>query len=147
VYDLFADAKRAKEFNEFCVECVDVARLDPSTKVSWSATKNFGPFKPRDFVTLCHYTKLPGGARVIVNRATRHASRPVTAKYRRGEVVLAANLVEAAPGGRTRLTLVTQVNPKGAIDSSVGAKIANALVVRSPGAFFDAIERAAQRGR
>ena len=42
------------------------------------------------------------------------------------------------------LTLLTQVNPKGAIDSAVGAKITNAIVARSPGAFFDAIEAAAR---
>jgi len=146
VYDLLAEARRAGEYNEFCVECVDVARLDKHTKVSWSATKPFGPFKPRDFVTLCHFCKFPGGARCVVNRATTFAGRPPTTKYRRGEVVLAATVIEAAAGGKTRLTLLTQVNPRGAIDSSVGAKIANALVVRSPRDYFEAVEKAAQKG-
>ena len=141
VYALFADAKRAKEFNEFCDECVDVARLDDQTKVSWSATKNFGPFRPRDFVTLCHFTKMKGGARCVVNRATTHPLRPVTEKYARGAILLAANVVEPAPHGRTLLTLLTQIDP--CIDSAVGTKMNNALVVRSPGAFFTAVEKAA----
>lgn len=145
VYALFADAKRAKEFNEFCEECVDVATLDGRTKVSWSATKKIGPFKARDFVTLCHFADLPGGGRIVVNRAFKHASRPATAAYERGEVVLAANIVRAAGGGsRTELTLLTQINPRGAIDSGLGAAISNKLVARSPVAFFDAIERAAR---
>ena len=144
VYALFADTRRAKEFNEYCVECEDIDRYDEATKVSWSATKPFGPFKPRDFVTLCHFTKLKSGARCIVNRPCVHAARPEVAKYRRAEVVLAANIVEPTSDGRTRLTLLTQVNPKGAIDSAVGAKITNAIVARSPGAFFDAIEAAAR---
>lgn len=147
VYALFADAARAREFNEFCVECVDVATLDAATKISWSRTKAFGPFKPRDFVTLCHFAPLPGGARGIFNRAATHASKPPRPDYERGEVVLAANVVEAAAGGRTRLTLLTQINPRGAIDSGVGAAISNALVARSPVAFFDAIEKAATATR
>ena len=61
-------------------------------------------------------------------------------------MVLAATVIEAAAGGKTRLTLLTQVNPRGAIDSSVGAKIANALVVRSPRDYFEAVEKAAQKG-
>ena len=145
VYALFADAARAKDFNEYCVECEDIDRWDATTKVSWSATKPFGPFKPRDFVTLCHFTTLRSGARCVVNRAVTHASRPEVKQYRRAEVVLAANVVAARKDGRTDLTLLTQVNPKGAIDSAVGAKITNAIVARSPGAFFDAIEQAARR--
>lgn len=145
VYELFRDAKRAKDFNEFCDECEDVQRLDDQTKVSWSATKAFGPFKARDFVTLCHFTKVKSGARCIVNRATTHPLRPVTDAYARGEIILAANVVEDAGGGRTRLTLLTQIDP--AIDSAVGTKMNNALVVRSPGAFFQAVERAARGPR
>ena len=145
VYTLFADAKRAKDFNEFCDECEDVQRLDDQTKVSWSATKAFGPFKARDFVTLCHFTKMKSGARCIVNRATSHPLKPVTDAYARGEIILAANVVEDAGGGRTRLTLLTQIDP--AIDSAVGTKMNNALVVRSPGAFFQAVERAARGPR
>ena len=80
-----------------------------------------------------------------MNRAFKHASRPVTAAYERGEVVLAANIVRAAGGGsKTELTLLTQINPRGAIDSGLGAAISNKLVARSPVAFFDAIERAAR---
>ena len=80
-------------------EAAYVATLDGRTKVSWSATKKIGPFKARDFVTLCHFADLPGGGRIVVNRAFKHASRPATAAYERGEVVLAANIVRAAGGG------------------------------------------------
>ena len=92
-------------------------------------------------MTLCHFTKMKGGARCVVNRATTHPLRPVTEKYARGAILLAANVVEPAPNGRTRLTLLTQIDP--AIDSKVGTKMNNALVVRSPGAFFTAVEKAA----
>lgn len=144
VYELFAEARRAKEFNEFCEECVDVDRLSHDTKVSWSATKPFGLFQPRDFVTLCHYSTLADGSRVIVNRAATHDSKPVNPKrYQRAEILLAANIIRPHGKRKTHLTLVTHINPKGAIDNSIAASISNQIVKKSPVAFFQAIEKAA----
>ena len=149
VYELFAEAKRAKDFNEYCEQCVDIDRLSHDTKISWSVTKSFasGFFKPRDFVTLCHYADLKDGSRCIVNRATTHRAKPIHAKYQRAEVVLAANIVKPHGRGRTHLTLLTEINPGGAIDNRLGATIANQIVKRSPLAFFDAVETAANKVR
>mmetsp|Transcript_921 Transcript_921/g.3128 ORF Transcript_921/g.3128 Transcript_921/m.3128 type:complete len:308 (+) Transcript_921:30-953(+) len=144
VYELFRDSAKAKDFNEYCDECVDVGRLDANVKVSWSATKKIGVFKPRDFVTLCHFTKLADGSRCVVNRAVDGFKEP-SHKYQRGEIVIAANIVKALPNGKSHLTLLTQVNPRGAVDTPLGAKIANHLVKTSPVQFFDHIERAALR--
>lgn len=143
VYDLFEDATKAKDFNEYCEHCRDTAWLDSGTKVSWSATKPIGIFKPRDFVTLCHFTQLQDGSRCIVNRAIDHPTMPPSNKYQRAEIVIAANIVRPLPDGRSHLTLLTQVNPRGAIDTPLGAKIANQLVKKSPVQFFEQIEKAA----
>lgn len=144
VYDLFAEAHRAKEFNEYCEECVDLDRLNQNTKVSWSATKPFGFFQARDFVTLCHYTTLDDGSRIIVNRATTHHSKPADSKkYQRAEILIAANIIRPHGKRQTHLTLVTHINPKGAIDNSLAATISNQIVKRSPVAFFEAVEKAA----
>jgi len=145
VYDLFEDARRAKDFNEYCDECLDVERRGVSSKVSWSATKPIGVFKARDFVTLCHFTQLKDGSKCVVNKAVDHPTKPPSSKYQRAEVVIAANIVKALPDGRSHLTLLTHVNPRGAIDTPLGARIANQLVKRSPVQFFEQVERAARR--
>jgi hypothetical protein len=44
---------------------------------------------------------------------------------------------------KTQLTLLTQVNPGGAVDYGPVAKVANQLAATSPVTFFDAIERVA----
>lgn len=143
VYELFVHAHRARDFNEYCDTCEDIQQLNHNTKVSWSVTKPFGAFKARDFVTLCHYRDLSDGSRCIINHATTHPLRPASRRYQRAEVVLAANIIKPHGAQGTHLTLLTQVNPGGAIDTSLGAKIVNQIVKRSPVAFFDAIEKAA----
>lgn len=146
VYDLFVHAHRARDFNEYCDTCVDIQQLNHNTKVSWSVTKPFGNglFKARDFVTLCHYRDLSDGSRCIINHATTHPLRPASRRYQRAEVVLAANIIKPHGAKGTHLTLLTQVNPGGAIDTSIGARIVNQIVKRSPVAFFDAVEKAAR---
>ena len=144
VYALFADAKLAKSYNEFCEEIEDL-ESSPRTKISWSATKKIGIFKARDFVTLCHFRDLADGSRCVLNRAVDHPSRPPSRRYTRGEVVIAANIVRPYGTKKTHLTLLTQINPRGSIDTPLGAKIANQLVKKSPLQFFESIEKAAQQ--
>jgi len=147
VYDLFAESVRAREFNEFCEECIDLEFPTSHVKISWSATKAFGMFKPRDFVTLCNFIDLDENTKIIINRAVEHDDKPPSSKYQRAQVILAANIIQHFTSNdgkqRTHLTLLTHVNPKGAIDSPIGAKISNMLIQRSPPAFFDAIEKCA----
>ncbi|KAJ1458806.1 hypothetical protein M885DRAFT_460543 [Pelagophyceae sp. CCMP2097] len=146
VYALLADTQKAPLYNEFIKECVDEEVLNPSTKISWSRTATTAMvFKARDFVTLCHFLDLDDSTRCVVNRAAETAKRPQTAQLCRGEVVLGANVISSVPGhsGKTELTLLTQVNPGGAVDYGPVAKVANQLAATSPVTFFDAIERVA----
>ncbi|KAJ8606637.1 hypothetical protein CTAYLR_008402 [Chrysophaeum taylorii] len=149
VYDLFAKTERAGEFNEYCAQCVDIERLDYNTKVSWSVTKSFGNglFKPRDFVTLCHFAKLRDGSKCVVNTATTHRAKPENPRFQRAEVILAANIVKPLGADKTHLTLLTSVNPRGALDNCVCARIMNQIIKRSPVAFFNSVERAAMKTR
>jgi len=42
---------------------------DADTKVTWASSKTHFPFKPRDFVTRCHYTKMKDGTYVVLTRS------------------------------------------------------------------------------
>ena len=63
---------RRQEYNPNCAEVQDVERLSPDTRVSWSATRGFGPLLARDFVTVVHHRTLDDGALIVVNRPAEH---------------------------------------------------------------------------
>ena len=119
LYCLFLDNSRVSEYNEHCALLEDVEMCSKDTKVSWSVTGSFGPFKvimatrkhphpttshpttisptlptppppkPREFVTMVHYTSnKKTKALVVVNRPATHPTKPVGTKYQRGEILL-----------------------------------------------------------
>ncbi len=45
VFALFLDSARVREYNDHCREIADIATLGPDTKVTWSASGRYGPFK------------------------------------------------------------------------------------------------------
>lgn len=55
VFELFLDNTRVHEYNEHCREIADIDKLSDNTKVTWSRSSNYGPFKARDFCTIVHY--------------------------------------------------------------------------------------------
>lgn len=50
VFALFLDNARVREYNDHCVEISDIATLAPDTKVTWSASGRYGPFKVRGWM-------------------------------------------------------------------------------------------------
>lgn len=52
VFELFMDSARVREYNDHCREIADIATLDPHTKITWSASGRYGPFKVRCSVRL-----------------------------------------------------------------------------------------------
>jgi len=144
LYQLFLDNSRVSEYNEHCALLEDVEVCSRDTKVSWSVTGAFGPFKPREFVTMVHYTKKTK-ALVVVNRPATHASKPVKSKYQRGEILLAGNIMEPVEGqpSQTRFTMITHVNPGGVVDNPLCAKIMNRLSASAPIEFVQKLEVAA----
>ena len=109
--------------------------------------------KARDFVTNVHYRETKDGILMAVNRPAIHKSKPVNSKsvppftmrgyleliaifqmfiflsfsFQRAEVLLAGNVMEPVPGdpGKTKLTLITHINPGGIVDNAIGAALIN----------------------
>lgn len=147
VYKLFLDNVRVHEYNEHCAELEDVEHLSKDTKISWSATKPFGPVKGRDFLTVVHHRKLPDGTRIVVNRPAIHPDRPSGKKFQRAEVLLAGNVMKPVKGHprKTELTVITHVNPGGIVDNPIGAAAINRLTSRSPIEYIEKLEAAARK--
>lgn len=146
VYQLFLDNTRVGEYNEMCQQLEDVQWLDPNTKVAWSVTGRFGPFKPRDFVTVVHFRQGKDGALMAVNRPATHPAKLPGETHQRGELLLAGNVIEPVPGrpDQARLTMITHCNPGGVADNAVGAMVVNKLSKKSPIDFVRKVEAAAQ---
>mmetsp|Transcript_13522 Transcript_13522/g.27626 ORF Transcript_13522/g.27626 Transcript_13522/m.27626 type:complete len:297 (+) Transcript_13522:1251-2141(+) len=150
VYNLFLDNARVNEYNEHCHKLEDVEQLSSDTKIAWSATKPFGIFKARDFLTMVHYCERKDGTLMAVNRPATHHSRPATGKgsgqYQRAELLLAGNVMKPVRGDpdKTEFTLITHINPGGIVDNAIGAAITNKLSATSPVDFIRKLEIAAQ---
>ena len=115
VFALFEDNTRVPEYNSFYERGRDLEVVAENTKITWTATPPVFPFKPRDFCTLVHMRKLKDGTFVVLNKATTHADAPPLSGYVRGQIVLAANIIQPVPGDarKTRLTMLTQLDPGG----------------------------------
>jgi hypothetical protein len=158
---MFVDASKVKEYNEHIVSMEDRAefskRIDSSTgiehwtKLTWSSTPSYGPFKPRDFFSVVHFRRYPDGSFIVLNRPAYHSSgsNPADAdkkhRYLRATVLLAGNIIRPAPGNRTHLTMIAHVNPAGGGDTRAGAFFANKLCAAAPPAFIRKLEAAATR--
>jgi len=148
VFKLFLDNSRVSEYNEHCNDLEDLEHLSPDTKISWSVTTPFGPFKARDFVTMVHYREERStGVLMAVNRPASHPDKPLNSVFQRGEVLLAGNVMEPVAGdpSSTKLTLITHINPGGIVDNAVGAVIMNKLTATSPVEFIKKLEVASQK--
>ena len=115
VFALFEDNTRVPEYNTFYDRGRDLEVVAENTKITWTATPPVFPFKPRDFCTLVHMRKLKDGTYVILNKATSHAGAPPQPGYVRGQIVLAANIIQPVPGNarKSRITMLTQLDPGG----------------------------------
>lgn len=115
VFALFEDNTRVPEYNSFYERGRDLEVVAENTKITWTATPPVFPFKPRDFCTLVHMRKLKDGTFVVLNKATTHPDAPHLPGYVRGQIVLAANIIQPVPGDarKSRLTMITQLDPGG----------------------------------
>lgn len=143
VYNLLADNARVPEYNSFYLRGKDLELIGDSTKVTWTITPPIFPFKPRDFVTAIHVRKLKDGTIVVLNRAIQHAAAPATSSYVRGQIILAANIIEPIKNDskKCKLTMITQMDPGG----FAPPVIINHLCTMGPVGFLQNVETAARR--
>lgn len=128
-------------------EIADIDRLSEDTKVTWSASGRYGPFRARDACTIVHFRKLRDGSLVVINRAAEHVKAPRSDKYVRSQVLLAGNVMRAHPTdpNKTLLTTLTHINPGGCVDTKAGAAMINMITATSPVLFHRKVEVAARK--
>lgn len=139
VVEVFRDNSKCQEYNEFFAEMDDVVQIDENTKIVWSATERIGPLRARDFATRVHFRTLPDGTELIANLAEQVSCSDQRAagkqsKYCRMEMLLGGHIVRSVPGSPSKCeyTQITHANPGGALDSKVGAFLANAAAAGGP---------------
>jgi len=93
VYEVFTDNSRIFEFNKLCSAIKDLEIVNNDTKIVWSSSRQLGPFRPRDFVTLVHTKKRSPGTYMVLSRAVEVAEARPTKEYVRGEILLAGHLM------------------------------------------------------
>ena len=49
------NAGRVSEYNDECAESEELPPLSHDTRLTWAASKKYGPFKARDFITRVHH--------------------------------------------------------------------------------------------
>mmetsp|Transcript_4041 Transcript_4041/g.12143 ORF Transcript_4041/g.12143 Transcript_4041/m.12143 type:complete len:294 (-) Transcript_4041:277-1158(-) len=147
VYEVFTDNSRIFEFNKLCSAIKDLEIVNNDTKIVWSSSRQLGPFRPRDFVTLVHTKKRSPGTYMVLSRAVEVAEARPTKEYVRGEILLAGHLMAPVPGkpSKTKFSTIVQVNPGGFAESLLGMRIINRLCSSGPFNFILNLERAALR--
>ena len=156
VFNLLADSKRAREYNDHIKTNRDVIHLPRQnsnnnvsnwTKCTWAATAKKGVFKPRDFITVAHFTRYDNGTSIMLNRPAYLKSYPPTDKYVRATVLLAGNIIRphGLYGNQTHLTMLAQINPGGISDTPAAAWIINKLCASGPPSFIRKLEHAAKK--
>ena len=146
VYNLFLDNSRVSEYNEHCEVVKDIEYYPKkNTKIVWASSPKYGPFKARDFCSIVHYIKSPGGKYIILNRPAYHPSYPPSSKFVRATILLAANIIEPCGKNCSKLTQIAHVNPGGGADNSAIAWIINQLCAVGPPTFIRKLEKASMK--
>ena len=122
VFKLFSDNSRVTEYNEHCVSLKDILYINKPpivstpnqcwTKISWAYGPKYGPFKPRDFVSVVEYIK-ENGNYIILNRPAYLKACAPTGKYVRATILLAGNIIKpyGKDGKQTHFTQIAHINP------------------------------------
>lgn len=106
VFKMFMDRTRVREYNEHVTELRDVHLFprkssDNFSKITWACGPKYGPFKPRDFISVVHFQKYSNGTYVILNRPAYHPDWPPNpSKFVRATVLLAGNVMEPRNNGK-----------------------------------------------
>jgi len=174
VYELFCDNSRVNEYNEHCIKMIDVLQfgggrgkggggkksngVETWSKITWASGPKYGPFKPRDFLSVVYFQKFSNGTSIVLNRPAYQSKFATTtksnddeegggAKYVRATILLAGNVIEphGEHGEKTLLTQVAHINPGGGADTPAVAWIINKVCAFGPPAFFRKLEAAAQK--
>jgi hypothetical protein len=143
VLDIFTDDSRIPEYNAFYESGKNLEVVAENTKVQWACTHPVFPFKPRDFVTLIHIRKLKDGTCVVLNTAIDHKSKPPSKEYVRGQIILAANIIQPITGNKKKcnVTMLTQMDPGG----FAPAPAVNRICEMGPPGYMANLELAAKR--
>jgi len=150
LYSLFLDNSRVPEYNDHCQQIRDLEVYPrQGTKITWSASGKYGPFKARDFCTLVYFSVLKDGSRAIVSRPWResHHLKKADEAYVRSEVLLSGHFLRALETDpkRTHILTISQIDPGGGVTKNPAAlKIINTLSVSGPIDFVKKLEAAAQ---
>lgn len=88
--------------------------------------------------TYYHGLDASTGRMVIVSRGEDHEKAPMRPGYTRMQMTIGANILSPMPSDpkKTRLTLLTHVNPGGLANTQFGAMVTNKLSAESPRQFI-----------
>ncbi|GMI35316.1 hypothetical protein TeGR_g3234 [Tetraparma gracilis] len=145
---LFLDQSRVPEYNPNARELRDLFSVDASTTVNRCASVSYGPFKPRDFVTVVRNRPLPGGGHASVAVPFEASGCPAREGYVRSSIRLSATFFLPVPGrpGSTEMVVCTQLGDLGGVaDTKVARRLQERLVSQAPVDFLDKFSRAALR--
>lgn len=153
VYQLLHDDDRVHEYNDNCNDIRDLERVSRNSKINWSATRRFGPFSARDFVTLVTYRELDpvdeeGYLHMAVS-VNHPRLAPPTSRYVRSNIQLAATFLRPVPGrpDLTKMVQVMQVGSLGGVaDSPMAQRIKTNLELKAPVDFARKVNAALLRG-
>eukprot|EP00753_Platysulcus_tardus_P019868 PLAT7592.1.p1 GENE.PLAT7592.1~~PLAT7592.1.p1 ORF type:complete len:654 (+),score=302.06 PLAT7592.1:852-2813(+) len=87
-------------------------------RIIYRTSMNPNPFvHPRDIVSLQDYAMLEDGTAVVYELSVQHPDEPKRRGYVRAEIMCMAHVAEPVKGkeGASRLTLISQVDPKGRV--------------------------------
>lgn len=152
VFRIFQDRARVREYNEHVTDLADVHFFpkkgkDNFSKITYAYGPKYGPFKPRDFLSVVHFQRFANDTFIILNRPAYVPEWRPKEGFVRATVLLAGNVIEpyGKTGQQSYLTQVAHVNPGGGADTPAVAWIINKLCAVGPPTFIRKLERAAQR--
>jgi len=148
VYELLKDPDRVREYNDECAEAQELPALSSDTRLTWASSKKYGPFKPRDFITRVHHRQMKDGTFVVMTQSEDvDFHKAGKEHFVRTEVLLAGNVMRPndQDPSKTDFVTIAHINPGGAADTPLGAKIVNHLCTHGPVNFIMKLEGAASR--